>query len=109
MARYLADRAQFLGEAKIRGRLYNLGRFPGLVEITADDWAFGDIYDLGAHAEPTIAELDRYEDAESSPNALFERRLAKVIREGGSQAEAWVYWFRGAVEEKQRIESGRYL
>jgi gamma-glutamylcyclotransferase (GGCT)/AIG2-like uncharacterized protein YtfP len=109
MARYLAARASFVCEAKILGRLYNLGRFPGLVEAAGADWVFGELFDLGDKSEITIAELDRYEEAELSPTALFERRLAHVVRDDGTEVEAWVYWFRGLVDERDRIPSGRYL
>ena len=48
MARRLAELAQFVGPAKIAGRLYDLGRYPGLQEVQSpDDWVQGDVYDLG--------------------------------------------------------------
>ena len=110
MARFLAERAACTGEAKIAGELYNLGRYPGLIE-TGDPsaWVFGDLYDLGEKADETIAELDRYENAESPQPAYFDRQLADVIRDDGTQTPAWVYWFRGDVRPEQRIVSGRYL
>ena len=109
MARLLAERGVFLGEARIRGRLYNLGRFPGLTPSAAEEWVFGDLYDLSEQVEQTIAELDRYEGDESTADALFERQLAEVTGADGKIVQAWVYWFRGAVDEQSRIVSGRYL
>ena len=110
MARYLAERGALLGEAKIAGQLYNLGRYPGLVETAGDnDWVFGGLYDLGQNAAETIAELDRYENAESPQPAFFDRQLAEVVGEDGTRQQAWVYWFRGAVRAADRIQSGRYL
>ena len=109
MAAFLALRGTFLGEAKIRGRLYNLGRFPGLVTNGQKDWVYGDLFDLGEHFDSILAELDRYEDAESTADALFERRLADVIGADGEAVQAWVYWFRGEVREEARIAAGRYL
>jgi gamma-glutamylcyclotransferase (GGCT)/AIG2-like uncharacterized protein YtfP len=110
MARYLSERGTLLGEAKIVGQLYNLGRYPGLIE-TEDgiDWVFGDLYDLGERAAETIAELDRYENAESPQPAFFDRQLADVVMADGTRRQAWVYWFRGAVNPAHRIQSGRYI
>ncbi len=109
MARFLNERATYLGAAKIAGRLYNLGRFPGLVQGEPGDWVFGDLYDLGDEAARTLADLDRYENEESTPEALFERQLAEVIVADGATQSAWVWWFRGKVDPQQRIPSGRYL
>lgn len=109
-ARFLAERATYLGEVKIPGRLYKLGRFPGMIEPShTDDWVYGDLYDLGADAAATLTVLDQYEQDESSPDALFQRRLSDVTLADGSQRSAWVYWFRGAVKPDHYIESGRYL
>jgi gamma-glutamylcyclotransferase (GGCT)/AIG2-like uncharacterized protein YtfP len=109
-ARYLAERAIYLGEVKIPGRLFNLGRFPGLIEpASPEDFVWGDLYDLGQDAAATLTVLDQYEHDESTPTALFERRLSEVTLADGSERTAWVYWFRGAVKAEQRIRSGRYL
>src|SRR5436190_22408873 len=80
MARRLAQSARHVGAAKIAGRLYNLGRFPGLQEPTApDDWVLGDVYDLGENAEQTLRDMDAYENAESPPPAPYERLAAPVV------------------------------
>src|SRR5271156_5857568 len=80
MARRLAETARFVGAAKIAGRLYNLGRYPGLLEPTSpNDWVHGDVYDLGERAAQVLAEMDAYESAESPRPAFFERQLTKVI------------------------------
>jgi gamma-glutamylcyclotransferase (GGCT)/AIG2-like uncharacterized protein YtfP len=110
MARFLAERARFVGEAIIAGQLFDLGRYPGLIETSEQgDRVFGDLYDLGMDAAATLAELDRYENAESPQPAYFDRQLAKVLGSDGSYVQAWVYWFRGHVKPEQRIASGRYL
>src|SRR5262245_9945408 len=104
-ARYLLERATYLGEVKVPGRLYRLGRFPGMIEPSQpDDWVFGDLYDLGHDAAATLQVLDRYESDESTPTALFERRLSDVTLADGTQRPAWVYWFRGEVKPEQFVE-----
>jgi gamma-glutamylcyclotransferase (GGCT)/AIG2-like uncharacterized protein YtfP len=108
MAAYLAERGRSLGEAKLAARLYNLGRYPGITPPRdADDWVYGDLYDLGDDGE-ALAELDRYENAESPQPAFFDRQLATVTLGDGQERTAWVYWFRGEVDEGRRIASGQY-
>jgi gamma-glutamylcyclotransferase (GGCT)/AIG2-like uncharacterized protein YtfP len=109
MAKYLAERGVFLGAAKIAGQLYDLGRYPGLIEADGEEWVHGDLYDLGERCAETLAELDRYENAESPQPAFFDRQLAEVVSADGNPTPAWVYWFRGPVRPEQRIGSGRYL
>jgi gamma-glutamylcyclotransferase (GGCT)/AIG2-like uncharacterized protein YtfP len=108
MAKYLAQHGTFLGEARIAARLYDLGRFPGMLEAEKPgDWVFGDLYDLSS--DPAVlAELDRYEGNESPGEEYFERRLALVQTDDGTHVQAWVYWYRGRVLEANRIVSGRY-
>jgi gamma-glutamylcyclotransferase (GGCT)/AIG2-like uncharacterized protein YtfP len=108
MALALAQRALYVGAARVRGRLFDLGRYPGMLEPAGEeDWVHGDLYDLG-HGTTTLAELDAYEHAESPLPAFFERQLAEVIRGDGLTRAAWVYWYRGEVADRQRIVSGRY-
>jgi len=108
MARFLAERATFIGEATLPGRLYNLGRFPGMTEARMqEELVVGDVYEL-ADGEETLAELDRYEGAESPLPSFFERGSAEATLADGTKVQAMVYWFRGEVKESQRIASGDY-
>jgi gamma-glutamylcyclotransferase (GGCT)/AIG2-like uncharacterized protein YtfP len=106
MACFLAERARFVGEATVRGVLYNLGRFPGMTETTSKERVFGDVYELTD--EDTISELDRYENAESPLPSFFERGRAEATLANGHKCDVLVYWFRGRVREEQRILSGDY-
>jgi gamma-glutamylcyclotransferase (GGCT)/AIG2-like uncharacterized protein YtfP len=109
MARRLAELAHYIGPAKIAGRLYDLGRYPGLQEPRGPhDWVQGDVYDLGEHAAQTMQEMDAYENAESPQPAFFDRQLAQVVIHDGRELSVWVYWFRGALREEQYIRSGSY-
>jgi len=109
MARRLAQSARHVGAARIAGRLYDLGRFPGLKEPRSpDDWVQGDVYDLGENADPTLREMDAYENAESPPPTPYERELATVLLDAGRELTVWVYWYRGNVNEEHFIASGSY-
>ncbi len=108
MARFLAERARFIGEATVAGRLYDLGHYPGMLEAdAAADLVMGDVYELSDGVQ-TMEELDRYEMVESPLPSFFERGEATVMLRDGTNVTANVYWFRGAVTESQRIVSGDY-
>jgi len=109
MAKRLAQSARHVGAATIAGRLYNLGRFPGLKEPrSAHDQVAGDVYDLGENADRTLQEMDAYENAESPPPTPYERQQATVTLDDGSVMTVWVYWYRGAVVEANFIASGSF-
>jgi len=108
MAKLLAERAQYRGEAKIRARLYDLGRYPGILEPqTEADWVYGNLYDLGAPND-LLAQLDAYEEVESPRPAYFDRQLGEAIASDGKPVPTWIYWYRGEVNESHRVVSGRY-
>jgi gamma-glutamylcyclotransferase (GGCT)/AIG2-like uncharacterized protein YtfP len=108
MARQLAERADYRGAATIAGRLYDLGRYPGLLEpAAAGDVVQGDLYELGDDPA-TLQAMDAYENLESPRPAFFERQLATVRCADGRSCEAWVYYFRGIVRDEQRVASGCY-
>jgi gamma-glutamylcyclotransferase (GGCT)/AIG2-like uncharacterized protein YtfP len=108
MAKFLADRARFVGEATVPGQLFNLGRYPGLIESSsASDRVVGDVYELADGSE-TLRDLDSYEETESPRPSVFERGLAEVTLSDGRKLRAMVYWFRGPVTDAQRIRSGDY-
>ena len=87
-ARLLHAHARFLGDARMRGRLYQLDHYSGAVlSDQPDDWVDGEVFQL---EEPSIlATLDEYEGAE------FERAIIQVHLDSGEELEAWVYLFIG--------------
>ena len=108
MARFLEERGRWLGEAKMPGRLYDLGRYPGMTPPQGpQEWVHGDLYEL-PDDRATLDALDQYESDESPQPSFFDRQLAEVTRGDRSPLTAWVYWFRGDVDEERRIISGRY-
>jgi gamma-glutamylcyclotransferase (GGCT)/AIG2-like uncharacterized protein YtfP len=107
MARRLAQAARHVGAARIAGRLYHLGRFPGLKEPrSALDWVQGDVYDLGENANSILREMDAYENAESPPPTPYKRLPATATLDPGNTLTVWVYWYCGTVAEADFIPSG---
>jgi gamma-glutamylcyclotransferase (GGCT)/AIG2-like uncharacterized protein YtfP len=100
MARWLRGAARYLGPATAPGRLYELGRYPGLtVARGRREFVVGDVYRV-ANAR-VFRVLDRYE-------ANFVRERCVVQLERGVRVAAWVYRYRYGVAGAMRIASGDY-
>jgi gamma-glutamylcyclotransferase (GGCT)/AIG2-like uncharacterized protein YtfP len=102
-ARLLAEGENLLGGGRVHGKLYDIGRYPGLVlSSAAEEWAVGEVYRL-RDADRTLAILDRYEGAD------FTCVSGDVLLDTGEQSPAWVYVYNRPVDEQRRILSGNYL
>jgi len=96
--RVLASAATFVGAGRVRGRLLDLGRYPGLVDGAGN--VRGEIYRLD---DPELlAVLDREEGYN------FDRRRATITLASGRRARAWVYRYRGHQENAVVIPDGNY-
>jgi gamma-glutamylcyclotransferase (GGCT)/AIG2-like uncharacterized protein YtfP len=111
MARMLSAHADFLGEARCRGRLYLVKHYPGLV-LSADsaDIVHGELYRLRARDE-MLHEFDMYEACgEGFPQPTeYLRQMLSVTLDDGSATEAWTYVYNWPVTKLPRIESGKFL
>ncbi len=111
MAQLLSRSADFIGEARCRGRLYLVKHYPGLVESDdADDVVFGELFRLRQPIE-LLREFDMYEACGEGFRAPTEyvRRMLPVTRAGGAVSEAWTYLYNWPVDRLPRIASGRFL
>jgi gamma-glutamylcyclotransferase (GGCT)/AIG2-like uncharacterized protein YtfP len=110
MAKLLSRSAEFVGEARCRGRLYLVTHYPGLVlSDAADDVVFGELVRLH-RPEESLATLDEYEGCgpgAASPQYL--RQVLPVTRDDGTVSEAWTYIYNRPVAKLTRIASGRFL
>ena len=111
MAQLLARGADFIGEARCRGRLYLVRHYPGLVlSDDADDVVYGELFRLRQPAE-LLREFDMYEacgEGFSEPTEYIRQMLA-VTREGEAAEQAWTYVYNWPVTGLPRIASGRFL
>jgi gamma-glutamylcyclotransferase (GGCT)/AIG2-like uncharacterized protein YtfP len=111
MAKLLAKSADFIGEARCRGRLYRIKHYPGLV--LSDDPAevvFGEVYRLRAREE-LLREFDMYEacgEGFAKPTEYVRKMLA-ITLDDGRASEAWTYVYNWPVIGLSRIASGRFL
>ena len=94
----LSRGATAAGRGTARGRLLNLGRYPGLIEGAGR--VHGEVYRLD---DPELLPvLDREEGYN------FERRRAIVTLAGGRRVRAWLYRYRGPRERATPIPDGDY-
>ena len=110
MAQLLSRSADFIGEARCRGRLYQVKHYPGLVlSDDADDVVFGELYRLYRPTE-LLREFDMYEACGEGfvEPTEYVRRMLPVMRDDGA-AEAWTYLYNWPVAHLTRIASGRFL
>jgi gamma-glutamylcyclotransferase (GGCT)/AIG2-like uncharacterized protein YtfP len=90
-----------LGPATLRGRLLNLGAYPGLI-LPGSDEIPGELFALPD--DPALrarvwAALDAYEDfrPDAPDSSLFTRALTRVTLPDGDSQTAWVYLFNQSV------------
>lgn len=98
-AHYILEKAQFLGEGVIRGKLIRPHpRWPGVVEGPGE--VHGELYDISRIG------LDRLDAYEGYPE-LFTRKQVEVWDDHSQpMGEAWVYLFNQAQGNEEVIESG---
>ena len=111
MFQMLARDARFVGHARIVGRMYRLGEYPGLVPSRDPGcWVQGEVYAL-ENPPKTLALLDDYEGCgpDDPKPREFERAEHTVVLESGAEDNVWVYVYRGSTTDKQEILSGDYF
>lgn len=109
MSAFLAQHAQFIGVGKVRGHLYDIGSYPGLVlNQQTNDEVIGHVFAL-KNAPQTWQILDKYEDyREDDPeNSLYRRvNVTVALLEESKVCQTYVY--NRSVEDLQRIPTGNY-
>jgi gamma-glutamylcyclotransferase (GGCT)/AIG2-like uncharacterized protein YtfP len=98
MAKWLHRNARYLGPATTRGRLYDLGEYPGMrVSRRGHERVVGDVYRITSARIFRV--LDRYE-------ARFVRERCVVRLARGGRKIAWAYRYRHSVASAVRIANG---
>jgi gamma-glutamylcyclotransferase (GGCT)/AIG2-like uncharacterized protein YtfP len=106
----LRRESRLLGQASIEGKLYNLGRYPGLAEAPgAGTRVHGEVYRLDAPSA-SLAWLDAYEGI--VPGDQAQNNYARVERPArlgtGEDLTAWVYVYLKPVAASSLIPDGRW-
>ncbi|HZL95066.1 MAG TPA: gamma-glutamylcyclotransferase family protein [Vicinamibacterales bacterium] len=107
MARWLHRVARHVGTARTCGRLYDLGRYPGLcLGLRRGEWVVGDLYCVRRSAIYRV--LDRYEAGDTPGRPRFTRQRCTVWLAARRRRSAWVYVYRRRVAQRSRIAHGDY-
>ena len=111
MFSYVEHYARFVSRAYTLGKLYDIGRFPGLVSSkNAEEKVWGEVYEI-VDQENLFIFLDDYEgctDADPQPHR-YRRELCDVHLTDRMFGQAWTYCYQWPVDDKNQIKGGSYL
>ena len=109
---YISQYFDLVGDAKVRGLLFDLGTYPAAKPISENKFIIGELYRIRHQNEFTwaIGQLDDYEGVTVAYDEmqLYRRELADVYCDD-KITHAWIYWYNGNVNDKPVIESGDVL
>jgi gamma-glutamylcyclotransferase (GGCT)/AIG2-like uncharacterized protein YtfP len=112
MFQLLAKAAHFVGEARVAGRLYDLGAYPGMAVEHDGRYVRGELYEIDPSAwSRVIEQLDEYEgcsDRDPKPHE-YSRELVKAQLPSGQTIDAWAYVLKRSPSGLPEIPSGDYL
>lgn len=117
--RLLERGADLVGEARIRGRLFEAGsgRYPALVLAAPGRWISGELHRLRAEGR-LLRALDRYEGRKPDGSGLYRREVVEARRAGpwggegaprGAAVPAWTYVYNRETEGLPEVEGGDWL
>jgi gamma-glutamylcyclotransferase (GGCT)/AIG2-like uncharacterized protein YtfP len=109
---YISPFFNFIGEARVRGKMYDMGEYPAAVPTDEDSFIIGELYRIKNESEFSwaIGQLDDYEGvyAEPGEQLLYYRGMAEVLV-NNETVKSWMYWYNGDVTGKPQIHSGDVL
>lgn len=89
--------AEFIGAGTVRGALFRIDWYPGLVLDANGGGVKGEVFRVDAGL---LEKLDEYEGCE------YRRVIAEVTLDDGIRCEVWVWEYLEPVDAKARIASG---
>ena len=107
---HVVKRLRRIGTAYVRGRLYNLGEYPGaVIDHSANTSIHGELVELPAD-KTTLDALDRYEEFYPSrpQESLFVRKKVKIRLANGRKVEGWMYVYNRNPGNAPVIKGGNY-
>jgi gamma-glutamylcyclotransferase (GGCT)/AIG2-like uncharacterized protein YtfP len=106
---YISRYFMFVSEAKVRGKLVDMGSYPAGVPSRDNTFITGELYVAKSKDEFywAISQLDEYEgvNVESDEMQLYRRELTEVYL-NNTITHAWIYWYNGDVSGRPLIASG---
>ena len=109
---YISRYFDLVGEAKVKGELYDLGSYPAAKPTDNNKFIIGELYRIRNENEFTwaIGQLYDYEgvSVDFDEMQLYRREIAEVHIDN-KVTNAWIYWYVGDVKDKPVIDSGDVL
>lgn len=109
---YISRYFDLVGEAMVKGSLYDLGNYPAARPSNENKFIIGELYRIRNDKEFSwaIGQLDDYEGVNVAfdETPLYVRDIAEAYIEN-TTIPTWIYWYHGDVEGKPVIESGDVL
>jgi gamma-glutamylcyclotransferase (GGCT)/AIG2-like uncharacterized protein YtfP len=107
MSHLLMKYADFVDQASFRGKLYQVGNYPGAVSSdNPNDRVQGEVYQLH-QAEVVLPLLDQYEEfgpKYPEPNEYLRQKLT-VLLNSGRFVMAWVYVYNHSTDGLEFLSS----
>lgn len=109
---YISKFFNFVSNAKVKGKLYDLGEYPAAQPTDEENFITGELYLIKNQHEFSwaIGQLDDYEGVavEEDEVQLYRRETAEIFY-NDTNVVAWIYWYNGDVSGKPVIASGDVL
>ena len=106
---YISRFFKFISEAKVKGKLFDMGTYPAGVVSNDNSYIIGELYQAKNEHEFSwaIGQLDDYEGVavESDEVQLYRREVTEVLS-NGQLTDAWIYWYNGDITGRTLIDSG---
>lgn len=109
---YISRFFKFIGEAKVEGKLFDMGSYPAGIATNDSSFIIGELYQAKNEHEFSwaIGQLDDYEGVtvEADEVQLYRREITDVHL-NNQVTQAWIYWYNGDVSGRTVIASGDML
>jgi gamma-glutamylcyclotransferase (GGCT)/AIG2-like uncharacterized protein YtfP len=109
---YISRYFDLVGEAKVKGELFDLGTYPAARPTDKNKFIIGELYRIRNENEFgwAMGQLDDYEGVNVAfdETQLYHRDVAEVYIDNKT-TNAWIYWYHGDVNDKPLIDSGDVL
>lgn len=99
-----------VGSGSVRGRLYDLGEYPGaIVSRTSRSVISGKVFEL-PEDDQVLSSIDTYEgfDPDHPQDSLFVRKRWPVTLADGSRMTCWIYTYNRKLGDARLNTSGSY-
>lgn len=105
--RLMSKHMRWVGEARTKGILYDLGAYPGMTP--GQGWVWGQVWRMSSPAM-CLEQLDAYEDFRTADfDSEYVRRLGEVeLLLPPEKVQAWIYYYNGSLIGRSRLREGDY-